>query len=286
MKIVRLKSIEKEFSSDNQLFAVLGKDNPTGSIKDVAVSRMLRAYKDEGKIKEDTTIIEATSGNTGISLSYFHKEFGYRCLIVMPESMSQQRRDMISKYGAELVLIKGGMAECEEYAEELSRKTPNSFVFSQFGSKYNPLGHYEVTGPLIEKEVPDVSYLFAGIGTGGTISGTGRYLKEKGDCKVVGVEPFESPLLTKGKAGPHLIQGIGANFVPATLEKDYIDEVIDVKGQESIGMAKTIRNVENLDIGISSGAALLGALTYLKNNEIKGKKVVVVFPDKGDRYSW
>lgn len=287
MKIVRLERIEKIYNVKNELYALIGGENPTGSIKDVTVYGMLCEYKKAGRLTQGTTIVEATSGNTGISLSYYQKEFGYKAVIVMPKSMSVERRNKIAKYGAELFLVDGGMKECEKTAEELCEKTENSFVFSQFDCPYNPLAHYTVTAHLIYKTVPDADIFVAGIGTGGTITGCARYLKEKnGEIKIVGAEPFESPLLTKGYASSHLIQGIGANFVPKILDKSLIDDFEDVKGEDAINTAKIIRKEENLDVGYSSGASLAGAIDYLKRTNAENKKVVVVFPDKGDRYSW
>lgn len=285
--LVRLEEIEKEFNLNNFVFAKVENTNPSGSIKDKAVYQMLIDYKNEGKLKEGTTIIEATSGNTGISLGYYKSEFKYNLVIVMPKSMSKERRDKISSYGAKLCLIDGGMEESERYALELVKITPNSILFDQFNNQSNPKAHYLTTGPEIYFSLPDTSYVFAGIGTGGTISGTGKFLKEKSPLfKIIGVEPLQSPLLTKGKSGSHPIQGIGANFIPKTFHKEYVDEIIDVDGEESIKIAKEIRKLENIDCGISSGAALLGAIKYIKENNIKDKKIVVIFPDKGDRYSW
>ena len=285
-KLVRLAEVEKHFQVENALYAKVEASNPSGSIKDRAVYQMLLDYRAEGKLKEGTTIVEATSGNTGIALGYYSKVFNYKLIIVMPASMSQQRRNMIQSYGAELCLISGGMAQCEEHAKELVKQIPNSFEFKQFDNPSNPKAHYLTTGPEITTDLPKVNMFFAGIGTGGTISGTGKYLKEKGDVKVIGVEPFESPLLTKGVAGGHLIQGIGANFIPNTYDKNVVDDIVDVKGEEAIKMAKFLRNTGDFDVGYSSGAALLGAINYLKDNGIKGKNVVIIFPDKGNRYSW
>ena len=285
-KLVRLTEVEKHFHVENSLYAKVEGSNPSGSIKDRAVYQMLLDYQAEGKLKGGTTIVEATSGNTGIALGYYSKVFNYKLIIVMPASMSQQRRDMIQSYGAELCLITGGMAQCEEHAKELVKQIPNSFEFKQFDNPSNPKAHYLTTGPEIYKDLPEVDYFFAGIGTGGTLSGTGKYLKEKKDVKVIGVEPFESPLLTKGVAGGHLIQGIGANFIPNTYDKNIADGIADVKGKEAIEMAKFLRNHGDFDVGYSSGAALLGAINYLKDNGIKGKNVVIIFPDKGNRYSW
>jgi len=286
-KLVRLEVVEKHFGVENKLFAKAEATNPSGSIKDRAVYQMLLDYKAEGKLKEGSTIVEATSGNTGIALGYYSKEFKYRLIIVMPESMSQQRRDMIQGYGAELCLVKGGMAQCEERAKELVKEIPNSFEFKQFDNPSNPKAHYLTTGPEILEALPEVDYFFAGIGTGGTLSGTGKYLKENRDVKVIGIEPFESPLLTRGISGGHLIQGIGANFIPKTYDKNVADAIVDVKGEDAINMAKFLRNTGDFDVGFSSGAALVGAINYLKENkQIKGKNIVIIFPDKGDRYSW
>jgi len=286
MKIVKLDKINEIYKLNNNVYALLGLDNPTGSIKDVTVYNMLLEYKKNGLLKDNTTIIEATSGNTGISLAYYQKEFNYKALIVMPSSMSIERRNKIAKYGASLKLIDGGMEECERMAIEIQKEIPNSFVFSQFDSIYNPLAHYNVTGPFILNEIKTVDYLFSGIGTGGTISGTSKYLKENGKTRTIGIEPYESPLLTDGKANSHLIQGIGANFIPSVLDFNYVDSIIDVKGLEAIETSKIIRDKEKLDIGISSGAALKGLIDYIKKNKITNKNLIVIFPDKGDRYSW
>lgn len=286
-KLVELINIEKMYDLKCHLFAKVENTNPSGSIKDRAVYNMLLDYKEKGMLKPGTLVVEATSGNTGIGLSYFTKEFGYRALIVMPTTVSKQRSDFIKQYGGEVILVEGGMKECNEMAIQLVKDNENSFIFGQFDNIANPMAHYKWTGPEIYSQCPDVDYVFAGIGTGGTISGLGKFFKEnKPNTKIIGVEPYESPLLTKGISGSHLIQGIGANFIPKTLLKEYVDEVTDVKGQESIEMAKIIRKVENIDIGISSGASLLGAIEYIKQNNIKEKNIVVIFPDKGDRYTW
>lgn len=287
LKNKRLERIEQLYNSHNKIYAVLGSEMPTGSIKDVTVYGMLKSYKEEGKLVSGGTVIEATSGNTGIALAYYQKEFDYHCVIVMPSSMSKQRREMIQKYGAELVLVDGGMDACTNKANELVKSLKNAFIFNQFVSDYNPKAHYELTGPFIYENMPEITYLFAGIGTGGTISGCSKYLKEKNkNIMSIGIEPAESPLISKGLAGPHLIQGIGANFVPDTYKKDYVDSIVTVRGEEAILTSRVIRSEEKLDIGISSGAALKGALDYLKENEIENQTVVVIFPDKGDRYSW
>ena len=286
-KLIELANIEKMHDLSSKIYAKVENTNPSGSIKDKTVYNMLLDYKEKGILKADSVVVEATSGNTGIGLSYFSKEFGYKCIIVMPDNVSVQRRELISQYGGEVILVRGGMKECNEKAQEILNKDKNAFLFGQFDSIANPMAHYKWTGPEIYKQCPDVDYVFAGVGTGGTISGIGKFFKEnKKEVKIIGVEPLESPLLTKGYAGSHLIQGIGANFVPKTFLNQYVDEIVPVKGTESIEYAKEIRSVENIDIGISSGAALLGAINYIKDNNIVGKNVVVIFPDKGDRYSW
>lgn len=285
-KLIRLENVEKNYNLNNFIYAKLENSNPSGSIKDRAVYQMLVDIKESGKLNSNTTIIEATSGNTGISLGYYKKEFGYKLVIVMPESMSKERREMISSYGADLVLTKGGMQESEDFAVELVKKTENSILFDQFNNASNVKGHYKTTGPEIVASLPNVDYLFAGIGTGGTITGTGRYLKENSKCKIIGVEPEESPLLTKGISGPHLIQGIGANFIPPLLDKNFVDEIVDVKGKNAEICAKSLRNLEQIDIGISSGAALEACINYIKEKKITGKNIVLIFPDKGDRYKW
>jgi len=285
--IIELKKIEEKYHLNNFIY---GKDeslNPSGSIKDRPVYQMLLDYKDCGVLKDGSTIIEATSGNTGIALSYFSKIFNYKCLIVMPSSMSNQRREMIKKYGASLYLVDGGMKECIDKTNELLKDIPNSFIFNQFNNKSNSKAHYLMTAREINEDINDVDYIFAGIGSGGTISGIGSYFKEiHHKVKIIGVEPLQSPLLTKGVAGSHLIQGIGANFIPSIYDKNVVDEVIDVDDKESINIAKEIRDIEGIDIGISSGAALLGAIKYIEKYKITNKKIVVIFPDKGDRYIW
>ncbi len=284
-KCVELKSIEKTFNLPFQIYAKIENTNPTGSIKDRTVYNMLLNYQKDRDLN-GATIIEATSGNTGISLAYYSKIFNYHAIIVMPKSMSKQRRDMIASYGAELVLVTGGMKECEDEAIRLTKKYPNSFIFDQFNQRSNYVAHYETIKEIIN-DCPKCKYIVAGIGTGGTITGIGKYIKEHNhNIKVVGVEPIQSPLLTKGIANAHLIQGIGANFVPSILDLSILDCVVDVDDKKAIEHAKLIRSVEEIDVGISSGASLLGAITYGLNKGINNEIVVCIFPDKGDRYSW
>ncbi len=286
-KLVRLINIEKEFDLDCELYGKVENSNPSGSIKDRAVYQMLLDYIEEGKLTKDTVIVEATSGNTGIALAYFSKIFNYRLIIYMPSSMSKERREMISSLGAELKLVDGGMAQAEELALSDAKNNDNYLLFDQFNNKSNVKAHLLTTGPEIVKDLMDVNYVFAGIGTGGTATGIAQYFKNNNIyAKVIGVEPSESPLLTKGYAGKHLIQGIGANFIPSILDASLLTDIVDVEGEKAIEMAKLIRSIENIDIGISSGAALLGAISYIKNNSINNKKIVIIFPDKGNRYSW
>ena len=285
-KLVKLDKILKKYNCINNIYAKVEATNPSGSIKDRACFYMLSKDKELGLLKDGGTVVEATSGNMGISLAFFQKELNYKAIIVMPLSMSVERRAMIQKYGATLELVDGGMQQCKQRASEIVASTKNAIMFRQFEDKNNALAHFYTTAPEIDKEVK-ADYIFAGIGTGGTISGIGKYYKDnKLDTKIVGIEPNESPLITKGEAHPHLIQGIGANFIPDILDLKVVDEVTLVKGEEAIKMAKMIRDLEGIDCGYSSGAALAGAINYLNNLGIKNKNVVVIFPDRGDRYSW
>lgn len=286
-KLIELKNIEKEFNLSCRIYGKVENTNPSGSIKARAVYQMLLDYKKDGILKEGSTIVEATSGNTGIALAYYTKIFNYRLLIFMPKSMSEERRKMITSLGGELRLVDGGMKQANEEALLEVKTHENTFLFDQFNNKNNVKAHVLTTGPEIYKDLPSVKYVFGGIGTGGTVTGIAKYFKNNNiDASVIGVEPFESPLLTKGTSGKHLIQGIGANFVPSILDLSLLKGVEDVKGEEAINMAKIIRQKENIDIGISSGAALLGAISYIKSHNIIDEDVVVIFPDKGDRYSW
>ena len=281
-KLVKLEVITKKYNCNNDIYAKVESTNPSGSIKDRACYYMLTKLKERGILKDGGTVVEATSGNMGISLSYFQKELNYKAIIVMPASMSMERRMMIKKYGAELEIVSGGMADCKKVSLDIVNNTEGAILFRQFEDLNNPYAHYINTArEIYNKFTPD--YFFAGIGTGGTISGVGKFFKENNlSTKIIGVEPFESPLLTEGHAHPHLIQGIGANFIPDTLDRSVIDEITTVKGEEAINMAKLIRSDENIDCGYSSGAALLAAINYLNANNITGKKVVVIFPDKGN----
>lgn len=282
--IVRLSNIEKEYSLEGELYAKVENKNLTGSIKDLTALQMVEDAIKEGKIKEDTIFIEATSGNTGISISYIAKKLGLKAIIVMPSSMSLNRRKMIVSYGGELLLIDGGMKQCEDKVKELLENDSRYICLSQFTNKSNPKVHFLKTGPRIHKTLPELDYIVAGIGTGGTISGIGMYYKTNNiNTSIIGLEPQESPLITKGSAGKHLIQGIGANFVPETYLSQYVDEVRTVKGEEAVKIKETIKNLEGIDVGISSGASLLGVIEILKEN--KGKKAIAIFPDNGNRYN-
>lgn len=284
--LIRCKNIEKEFELNNEIYAKVEAYNPSGSVKDRPAYLMVKKFKEEGFLKDGGCVIEATSGNMGISLAYFQEELNYQAIIVMPSSMTLERREKIQSLGAKLVLVDGGMAECNEKAKAIKEQT-GGLLLRQFENPNNLLAHYLSTAPEIDKIINDVDYIFAGIGTGGTASGIGTYYKEHHKLtKIIGVEPDESPLITKGHAGKHLIQGIGANFVPKILNLKVVDEVITVKSEDALGFAKKIREVENIDCGYSSGAAMQACINYLKEHNIEGKKVVVILPDKGDRYPW
>ena len=270
------------------IYAKLECFNPAGSVKDrVAVNMLLKA-KEKGLISEGATIIEPTSGNTGIGLAAAAVSLGYKAVLVMPETMSVERQKLLKAYGAEIVLTEGskGMLGSIEKAKELQSATPNSFIPSQFDNPDNPESHVLTTGKEIWDDTEgEVDIFVACIGTGGTVSGTGKYLKSKNpDIKVIGVEPYDSPLITKGTAGPHGIQGIGANFIPDNLDMSVIDEVLTVKTEDAFGMSKTFAKSEGLLVGISSGAALMAAKEIAKRPENEGKRIAVLLPDSGERY--
>ena len=271
-----------------EIYAKLECFNPAGSVKDrVAVNMLLKA-KEKGLINEGATIIEPTSGNTGIGLAAAAVSLGYKAVLVMPETMSVERQKLLKAYGAEIVLTEGskGMLGSIEKAKELQDNTPNSFIPSQFDNPDNPESHMLTTGKEIWDDTEgQVDIFVACIGTGGTVSGTGRYLKSKNpDIKVIGVEPYDSPLITKGTAGPHGIQGIGANFIPDNLDMSVIDEVLTVKTEDAFSMSKAFAKSEGLLVGISSGAALMAAKDIAERQENEGKKIVVLLPDSGERY--
>ena len=262
--------------------------NPSGSVKDRIAKGMIEAAEKEGKLKPGSVIIEPTSGNTGIGLAAVAAVKGYRIILTMPETMSIERRNLMAAYGAEIILTPGktGMQGAVDKANELAEEIPGSFIPGQFTNPVNPQIHFETTGPEIyEDTAGTVDIFLAGIGTGGTLSGTGKYLKsKKPSIKVVAVEPADSPLLSEGHAGPHKIQGIGANFVPETLNTEIYDEIFSVTNDAAFKTAQIFTKTEGLLIGISSGAALYAATELAKRPENEGKTVVVILPDNGDRY--
>jgi cysteine synthase A len=286
--LLRLNNIEKKLNLNVTLLAKVEYFNPSGSVKDRIALSMIEDAEKKGIMHHDTVVIEPTSGNTGIGLASVCAAKGYRCILVMPENMSQERVKLIKAYGAEVVLSpkEKGMKGAVEKAEELSKTYESSFIPSQFINPSNPEAHYRTTGPEIYKGTnKKVDVFVAGFGTGGTVSGVGRYLKEQNkNIKIIGVEPNDSPLITKGKAGPHKIQGIGANFVPSTLDKNYIDEIMTATTEESYEYARMAGKYEGILIGISSGAALAQAVKVAQRNENNGKTIVVLLPDSGDRY--
>lgn len=286
--IVELSHIEEQENIPATILAKLEFFNPAGSVKDRVAKAIIEDAEKTGRLKKDSVIIEPTSGNTGIGISSVATAKGYRAIIVMPETMSNERKLLIKAYGAELVLTEGskGMKGATDKAEELAKEIPNSIIAGQFTNPVNPKMHYETTGPEIWKDTEGkVDIFVAGVGTGGTLSGVGKYLKEQNpDIKVVAVEPEASPLLSKGQAGPHKIQGIGANFVPDTLDREIYDEIITVPNDEAILTARNAAKQEGFLIGISAGAALWAGKVLANRPENKGKNIVVVFPDGGERY--
>ncbi|MBE6134101.1 MAG: cysteine synthase A [Erysipelotrichaceae bacterium] len=286
--LIELTNLEKELDLKAKIFAKVESFNPAGSVKDRVALNMILDAEDKGILKSGATIIEPTSGNTGIGLASIGAMRGYKVILTMPSSMSKERIMLLKAYGAEVVLTEAslGMKGSLQKADELNKEIPNSVILGQFVNPANPEMHYKTTGPEIYNDLNgQVDYLVAGIGTGGTISGTGRYLKEKNpNVKVIGVEPFSSPLLTKGTAGPHKIQGIGANFVPDTLDQKVYDEIMDITNEESMEFARILGKKEGFLVGISSGAALSAAIKIAKKEDNKNKNIVVIFPDGGDRY--
>ena len=286
--LMELTHIEKEYGLKAKIYAKLEYLNPAGSIKDRVGKAMIEAYEASGTLKEDSVIIEPTSGNTGIGLAMVATAKGYRTIIVMPDTMSVERRTLIKAYGAEVVLSDGkeGMAGAIKKAEELKEEIPNSIIAGQFVNPQNPKAHYDTTGPEIFVDTDGaVDVLVACVGTGGTITGTGRYLKEqKPSVKVIAVEPSSSPVLSGGQAGAHKIQGIGAGFVPEILDTNIYDEIIKVDNEDAFVMGRLIGNKEGVLVGISSGAALYAAIEVSKREDMEGKNIVVILPDSGDRY--
>ena len=286
--LLEFTHIEAAEGLEARLLAKLEYFNPAGSVKDRIAKAMLDDAEAQGKLNKDTTIIEPTSGNTGIGLASVAAARGYRIIIVMPETMSVERRQLMKAYGAELVLTEGakGMKGAIAKADELAKEIPNSFVAGQFVNPANPKAHYQTTGPEIWQDTDgQVDYFVAGVGTGGTVTGVGTYLKEQNPAvKVVAVEPASSPVLSQGKAGAHKIQGIGAGFVPDVLNTKIYDEIIPVENDDAFATGKKVGQSEGVLVGISSGAAVWAGIQLAKRPENKGKTIVVLLPDTGDRY--
>ena len=286
--LVELTNIEKQYSLKAKLYAKVEYFNPTGSVKDRIALSMINDAFNKGLINENSVLIEPTSGNTGIGIAALCAMKNIKCILVMPESMSIERRKLLSIYGAKLVLTeaKEGMGGSIKKAKELEKTIPNAVILGQFDNEANPRIHYLTTGKEIYNDLNGKVDLFiAGIGTGGTISGTGKYLKEKiKDVKIIGVEPLSSPVISQNKKGSHKIQGIGAGFIPSTLDLSIIDKVETCSDEDAFAFARIVPSIEGMLVGISSGASLKVAIDYAKKEENANKNIVVLFPDSGDRY--
>ncbi len=286
--MLELKNSKSKYGMSACVFAKLEYFNPAGSVKDRVALNMIEAAEQNGSLKAGGTIIEPTSGNTGIGIAAICAAKGYKAVIVMPETMSIERRKLIASYGAEVVLTDGkkGMNGAIAKAEELNRETPNSIIAGQFYNPANPEAHYKTTAPEIYNDLDSkVDAVVCGIGSGGTITGIGCYLKEKNsNIKIIGVEPLSSPFLTTGKTGAHKIQGIGAGFIPENLDTEIYDELITVSDDDAISFAKDLAKNEGLSVGISSGAAFCAAVAVAKREDMQGKNIVVILPDGGSRY--
>ncbi len=286
--LLRLANLEKAENAQANIIAKVEFFNPAGSVKDRVANAMIAEAEKSGVLKPGATIIEPTSGNTGIGLASVGTAKGYKVILTMPETMSVERRNLVKAYGAEVVLTEGakGMTGAIEKAEELKNETDGAVILGQFVNPANPKAHYETTGPEIWQDTDGTVDVFvAGVGTGGTLSGVGKYLKEQNpNVKIVAVEPETSPVLSKGTAGAHKIQGIGAGFVPETLDTDIYDEIITVPNDAAFEIGNKIAKTEGILVGISSGAAVWAALQLAKRDELKGKNIVALLPDTGERY--
>ena len=286
--LMEIVNIEKALGLKARVLVKLEYLNPTGSVKDRAAKSMIEDAEQKGILKEGAVIIEPTSGNTGIGLASIAAVKGYRMILTMPDTMSVERRNILKAYGAEIVLTEGakGMSGAIENAEELAKEIPDSFIPGQFDNKANAKAHFLTTGPEIWKDTEgEVDFFIAGVGTGGTLTGTGEYLKsKKPEIRVIALEPSDSPLLSGGEAGPHKLQGIGANFVPAVLNTEVYDEIFCAESEDAFRVAKLFAKKEGILVGISAGAALHAAITYAQKEENEGKTIVVLLPDSADRY--